>query len=429
MLGRELFVGVYARRCMDLDLSTRRRRFLEHRSVIEEFGTPLYVFFEDDVRRNYRELRTLLDEQYPDSEIHFAAKANFTVEILSVLEEEGCGAEAFANCELTATLEAGFDPEDILLTGMYRPQAELEQAMNAGVTHFLLDNAAEFERVAAAADATGTSPRVLLRGNPAMSVPTDPDIATATRESKFGLDIESGRAMAVAERIVENDRLTLAGVQLHIGSQIEHAEPYATAAREMLEFAATIRDQTGVEIDILDLGGGFPVPYDGDVPDTRAIIGAIGDAVRDTCRELDLSRPTLFLEPGRRLVGNAGALCGSVGLVKETPASTFVVLDAGTNAVSSYWPYPIYSLTEGPATETYDVAGPLCYTGDVVQEGVSLPVLEEGDVVVVDRIGAYSLASASNTNAEPKPAVVLVDENGVAEVVRERETCSDVLGL
>lgn len=414
---------------MDLDLSTRRERLLKHRSVIEEFGTPLYVFFEEDIRRNYRELRSALDEHYPDSEIHFAAKANFIVDVLSILQDEGCGAEAFANCELTATLEAGFDPEDILLTGMYRPQAEIERAMDEGVTHFLLDNAAEFERVAAAAENAGTRAHVLLRGNPAMEVPTDPDIATATRESKFGLDIESGRAMSVAERVVESEHLVLAGVQLHIGSQIEHAEPYAVAAQEMLEFAAAIRDKTDVEIDILDLGGGFPVPYDGSVPSTCEIVEDIGNAIRNKCQKLDFSMPTLFLEPGRRLVGNAGALCGSVGLVKETPASTFVILDAGTNAVSSYWPYPIYSLAESPTDETYDVAGPLCYTGDVIQKAVSLPVVQQGDVIVVDRIGAYSLGSASNTNAEPKPPVVIVNEDGTTDIARERETCNDVLDI
>lgn len=414
---------------MDLDLSTRRERLLKHRSVIEEFGTPLYVFFEEDIRRNYRELRSALDEHYPDSEIHFAAKANFIVDVLSILQDEGCGAEAFANCELTATLEAGFDPEDILLTGMYRPQAEIERAMDEGVTHFLLDNAAEFERVAAAAENAETRAHVLLRGNPAMEVPTDPDIATATRESKFGLDIESGRAMSVAERVVESEHLVLAGVQLHIGSQIEHAEPYAVAAREMLEFAAAIRNKTGVEIDILDLGGGFPVPYDGSVPSTCEIVEDIGNAIRNKCQKLDFPIPTLFLEPGRRLVGNAGALCGSVGLVKETPASTFVILDAGTNAVSSYWPYPIYSLAESPTDETYDVAGPLCYTGDVIQKAVSLPVVQQGDVIVVDRIGAYSLGSASNTNAEPKPPVVIVNEDGTTDIARERETCNDVLDI
>lgn len=414
---------------MDLDLATRRERLLNHRSAIEEFGTPLYVFFEADIRRNYRELRGALDEHYPDSEIHFAAKANFEVGVLSVLEDEGCGAEAFANCELTATLEAGFDPEDILLTGMYRPRAEIERAMNAGVTHLLLDNAAEFDRVDAAAEATGTSARVLLRGNPAMDVPTDPDIATATRESKFGLDIESGRAMSVAERVVASDHLTLAGIQLHVGSQVEHADPYVVAARDMVEFAAAIREETGVEIDVLDLGGGFPVPYEDAVPDTRGIVEMIGDAVRDACRDWELTPPTLFLEPGRRLVGNAGALCGRIGLIKETPASTFAVLDVGTNAVSSYWPYPIYALSERPAEETYDVAGPLCYTGDVIQEDVSLPTLEQGDVLAIDRIGAYSLGSASHTNAEPKPPVVLIDDDGRAEVLRARETCGDVLGL
>lgn len=413
---------------MDSDLEARRER-LRNQQVLAEYDTPVYVFYEADLRRNHQGLRSALDEHYPDSRIHFAVKANFNLGVQSVLRDAGCGAEAYARCELTAALEAGFDPDDVLLTGMSRHLADLERAMDAGVTDFLVDNADELSRIEAAAAATSTEPRVLLRGNPAMEVPTNPDIATATRESKFGLDVESGRANAVAREAAASEQVELAGVQLHIGSQIRETEPYAVAAREMLAFAADIRDEVGVEIDVLDLGGGFPVPYDEAVPETEDIVATIADAVDAATDEHDLARPTLFLEPGRRLVGNAGTLLGTVDLIKDTPASTFAVLDVGTNAVSSYWPYPIYALEPGDATETYDVAGPLCYTGDVIQEDVPLPSLEVGDVVAVDRIGAYSLASASHTNAEPKPPVLLVREDGTIDEVRARETCEDVLGL
>jgi len=413
---------------MDLDLATRRER-LGDLGLLEAYDTPLYAFFETDLRRNYRSLRGALDEHYPDSKVHFAVKANFNLGVLSVLRDAGCGAEAYASCELTAALEAGYDVDDVLVTGMFRRQADLERALEAGVTEFLLDNDAERERIAAAAAATGTTPRVLVRGNPAMEVPTHPDVATATRESKFGLDIESGRAMAVARRAADSEHMALAGVQLHIGSQVTGTEPYAVAAREMLAFAADVRAETGVDVEVLDLGGGFPVPYDEAVPGAEEIVATIDDAVTAACADHDIDRPTLYLEPGRRLVGNAGALLGSVGLLKETPASTFAVLDVGTNAVSAYWPYPIYALQGGEPTETYDVAGPLCYTGDVVQEDVALPPLREGDVVVVDRIGAYSLASSTHTNAEPKPPVVLVREDGTVDEVRARETCEDVFGL
>ena len=421
-----------------MDLSARKARLLDHReALVEAFETPLYAFFEADIRENYRTVRGALDDHYPDSVVHFAVKANYDPGVLSVLRDEGCHAEAYARCELTATQRAGFDPENVLLTGMNRRVEDIERALSLGVERFLVDNETELAKVreaAASAESTASTagtpvtPRVLIRGNPAMEVPTHPDVATATRESKFGLDIESGRALAAAEAAVDAEEVELSGVQLHVGSQIRGVEPYEVAAREMLAFAADVREATGVEIDVLDLGGGFPVPYDEDVPGTEAIVAAMAEAVRDAAAEHGLAEPTLFLEPGRRLVGNAGALVASVGVVKETPHAEFAVLDAGTNAVSSYWPYPIYAVSDAEPSREYHVAGPLCYSGDVIREDVRLPELERGDLLAVDRIGAYSLGSASHTNAEPKPPVVLVNESGEYDLLRERETCEDVLG-
>lgn len=412
-----------------MDLSVRRRRLREHASVlVDRYGSPLYVFFESDLRKNYRTLRRALDAHYPDSTVHFATKANYNLGVLSVLRDAGCHAEAYARCELSAIQAAGFDADDILLTGMNRRQADIESALGLGVERLLVDNATELERVVTAARATDTEPDVLVRANPAMAVPTSPEVATATRETKFGLDIESGRAMTATREAADADRVSLAGIQLHLGSQIRDPEPYAVAADAMCSFAANVRDELGVELEILDMGGGFPVPYDESVPETATIIETLATAVREACEEYGLAHPHLFLEPGRRLVGNAGTLLGTVGVVKETPYTSFAVLDAGTNAVSSYWPYPIYALPDRDGEREYHVAGPLCYSGDVIQEDVCLPTLERGDLVAVDRIGAYSLGSASHTNAEPKPPVVLVREDGTPNLVREGETCEDVLG-
>ncbi|WP_290812136.1 diaminopimelate decarboxylase [Halovivax sp.] len=411
-----------------MDIEARRARLRDRRAaVLEPFETPVFVFFEEDIRANYRTLRGALDDHYPDSAIHFAVKANYNPGVLSILRSEGCRAEVYASGELSAALEAGFDPSELLLTGMNRRSADVERALEVGVEHLLVDNATELERLIDTAEATGTTPKVLVRGNPAMEVPTHPEVATATRETKFGLDIESGRAMAVAERTVASDAVELAGVQLHIGSQIRSVEPYAVAAREMLSFAAEIRDDLGVEIDVLDLGGGFPVPYDEPVPPATEIVETIATTVRERVAAHALSHPTLFLEPGRRLVGNAGTLLGTVGVVKETPYASFAVLDVGTNAVSSYWPYPVYAVADGEPDRTYDVAGPLCYTGDVLSEDVALPELAAGDVIAIDRVGAYSLGSASHTNAQPKPPVVLAREDGGVDVIRRPETPADVL--
>ena len=412
-----------------MEISERKRRLqADAPALLGEYGSPLYVFYEHDLRENARTLRDALDAHYPDSTLHFAVKANYNLGVLSVLRDAGCHAEAYARCELTATKRAGFSSDQVLLTGMNRRPADIERALEWGVEYLLVDNATEAEQVASAAETTGTEPKVLIRGNPAMEVPTHPEVATATRESKFGLDIESGRAMGVARQVVESDHLRLAGVQLHVGSQIKGVEPYAVAARAMLRFAADVRDELGVTIDVLDLGGGFPVPYAEEVPASATIIERMAEAIREGCDTHDLPEPTLFLEPGRRLVGNAGTLLATVGVVKETPHATFAVLDAGTNTVSSYWPDPIYALADEPANSEYHVAGPLCYSGDVIAEDVALPDLARGDTIAVDRIGAYSLGSASHTNAEPKPPVVLVDESGTSELIRTRETCEDVLG-
>ncbi|KTG11460.1 diaminopimelate decarboxylase [Haloprofundus marisrubri] len=412
-----------------MDLSARAVRLQSYEDeLVKRYGTPSYVFFEEDIRQNYRDLRNSLNRHYPDSQIYFAVKSNFLLGVLSILRDEGCGAEAYARGELQAALTAGFNSEDILLTGLNRREADLEQAFETGVPRYLIDNTQELQRVATAAEHADTTADVLIRVNPAMEVPTHPEVATATRESKFGLDIASGKAMDVARDVCEQEMLNLVGVQLHVGSQVRGVEPYRVAARELIGFASRVQKETGTEISVLDLGGGFPVPYDESVVDSEEIIAAFSETIKSEVEEYGLSRPTVFVEPGRRLIGNAGTLVAEVGVIKATPETQFAVLDAGTNAVSSYWPYPIYSLTEGAATESYDVAGPLCYTGDVIQEDVSLPELSVGDKIAVDRIGAYSLGSASHTNAEPKPGVVLVREDGSLEELRPQETPKDVFG-
>jgi len=393
--------------------------------LVERYGSPLFVFDEQTLRENYRELRRELDDRYPDSHIHYAVKANYNLGLLSILQSEGCAAEVYGDCEMSGALQAGFEPGDLMLTGMNRRQQTIETALEHGVNRLLVDNATELEKVCDAADATGSRPGVLIRGNPAMEVPTNPDIATATRESKFGLDIASGHAMEVAKAAADATAVVLEGVHLHIGSQITSAEPYEIATREIVEFAAAIRDQTGVEIETVDMGGGFPVSYDETMPSPAVIVAQIATAIEDSCREHGLAEPTLLLEPGRRIVGSAGALLTTVGVIKETPYATFAVLDAGSTLLGD-WRYPIYTPVNEPETHSYDVAGPLCYTGDVIAEDVTLPELTMGDVVVVDRVGAYTLTGAGHTNAEPLPPAVLLDLDGEPHVIRKRETCEDV---
>jgi diaminopimelate decarboxylase len=391
--------------------------------IARALGTPLYVYSAASIRRAYR----ALDDAFAawPHRIHYAFKANSTKAIIRLLHELGSGADANSIGEIELALEAGFAPADIVFTGVGKSPEELERAVPLGLKAINAESAGELERINRIAEARGVQARVALRVNPDIDSLTHPHISTGQRHNKFGVPIEEARDLC--RRMAKLPGLRMVGLHAHLGSQIVVLDPLARSAEMLVELAGQLRED-GIAIEHLDLGGGLGISYDGvRVPTAAEFAGAILPA-------LGSSGLSLVLEPGRAIVGAAGALVARVVDVKASPGGPrFAVLDAGMTELIRPALYGAFHRIEpvvsrpGPALQ-YDVVGPVCESSDVFGQERRLPPLEVGDLLAVLDAGAYGSAMASTYNRRPLPAEVLVDE-GRWDVIRRRQTIADLVAL
>jgi diaminopimelate decarboxylase len=388
-----------------------------------DFGTPLVVYCEDTVRARAREVRAAI----PDATVAYGSKAFPNVAVLRVLAEEGVGADVASPGELAFALKAGLDGGQIVVHGNAKSDDELHAAANAGAT-VALDNEAEAERAAGA----GVS-RVLVRVTLGVEADTHEAIRTGHHGSKFGLPPDA------AARTIEAARglgLDVAGLHVHVGSQLADTAAHVETIRLLAAFAARCRDELGWTPGLVNAGGGFGVRHVPEEPEMPLgeLARAVSAAVRSAWAEHGLPEPRLALEPGRALVGQAGTTLYHVRTVKRLDDVTWAAVDGGTsdNPRPQLYGARYTALSairaDEPATETVSVAGLHCESGDVVIDDVALPPPRAGDLLAVPATGAYALAMSSNYNATPRPAAVLV-RDGRARVIRRRETIDDLLAL
>ncbi|KXB00049.1 hypothetical protein AKJ42_01860 [candidate division MSBL1 archaeon SCGC-AAA261C02] len=404
--------------------------------LAERFGTPLYVMDEQRIRENYQRFYQAFSKRWDNARVWYAYKANSNMAICKLLWDEGCGAEVSSICELKIALKIGVPGEDIIFNGNYKTVPELELAIKNGAL-INVDNLQELKVINDLSEKIGKEARIGFRVNPDVKAPTHPHIATGLRESKFGFDVESGKALEAYQIASEMERVKVEAIHSHIGSQILDPKPFGEQAEKMMNLVAQIRDEVGVEIGIVDMGGGLGIPYK---PDEEAL--SPDDMAEETTstmkkiiQEKDLSKPTLVLEPGRSIVADAGMLLGRVGYTKEREKTTdWVAIDAGMNALIRPVLYDAYhhilaaNKMNEKTSETYNVAGPLCESGDYLGKERKLPKVERGDLLAVLDVGAYGLAMSSQHTAQPRPAMVLVN-SGDVEIVRRREECKDLTRL
>jgi diaminopimelate decarboxylase len=392
-------------------------------SLARSAGTPLYVYSAAAIREAYRALDAAF-ASYPHT-IHYALKANSTLAIVGLLRELGSHADANSGGEIEVALRAGFTPEQIVFTGVGKTRDELVRAVGLQLKAINVESAGELDRIARIAEDRGARARVALRVNPDIDSQTHPYIATGLKESKFGVPIEL--AAALFREMASRPSLHLAGIHLHLGSQIVTLEPLRRAADAVVALARELCD-AGIRLEYLDLGGGLGISYDEQpVPSATDYAAVVLPAVRN-------SGLAVVLEPGRRLVGAAGALVASVVDTKQFPGSRrFVVLDAGMSELirpALYGAFhrivPVEPRT-GPL-EPCDIVGPVCESSDVFARDRMMPPLEPGDLVALLDAGAYGSAMASNYLRRPFPAEVLVDA-GRWRYARRRQTMEDMLKL
>jgi len=390
--------------------------------IAEEVGTPAYVYSTATLLRHARVFRSAL--RGLDVLPCYAVKAAGNLALLALLAKEGFGFDIVSGGELHRALRAGADPRRIVFSGVGKRADELQSALRAGILQFNCESEEELEQLAAVARGLRRRAAVAIRVNPEVDARTHPYIATALATSKFG--IPAARARAAFRMAARLRGLEIVGLACHIGSQIGKVRPFVEAARRMRELFVQLRAD-GHPLSRLDLGGGLGVPYgDGPAP---ASPQEYGRALVRALRGIDAR---VLVEPGRLLVANAGVLLTRVLVRKKGAAGRrFAVVDAGMNDLLRPALYSAYHEVEvvgrpRSGTELVDVVGPVCESADVLAPRRRLPPLGAGDLIVLRTAGAYGMSMASQYNARPRPAEVLVSGTQF-RVVRRRESLDDLL--
>ena len=397
--------------------------------LAEEHGTPLYVYDAETIRERARALRSAFAPRFPRLRLRYALKANTNLAIVRLLLAEGLAPEVVSEGEARAALLAGAKGRDVLFTSSSKSPSEIDFALRNDVL-LNVDNLDELGQVSAAATRLGTRARISFRLNPGVDPDTLHQINTGIPESKFGVHLDGGNARTAYETALRLPGVAVAGVHCHIGSQITDPAGYEETTRKMLAFARELKDDLGLTLSFVDLGGGFGIPFrDGETVMTPdALAAALKPIWEDGVARLGYE-PELWVEPGRYLVAEAGLLVVRVNSVKTTPVKTFVNVDAGFNTLLRPALYGaehrVRVVGKAGPPESLDVAGDVCETGDILAEGRLLPRPAAGDLVVFLDAGAYGFVMASEYNARPLPAELLVDGDDV-RVVRRRGTWEDL---
>jgi diaminopimelate decarboxylase len=386
-------------------------------------GTPVYVYSAALLRERYRAIDAAFGG-YPHT-LHYALKANSTLAISRLLRELGSAVDANSIWEIDVARKAGFEPQQIVFTGVGKSPEELERAVALGLKAINVESAGELDRLEAIATRLGRAARVAVRVNPDIDAKSHPHISTGLKINKFGVPLDAARALL--ETLKTRPALALVAIHVHVGSQITSIEPLRKAAALAADVSLELQGR-GFPLEYVDLGGGLGVSYDGSaVPSVEDYVAALVGEVRRT------SLP-IVVEPGRAIAAPAGALVARVIDVKpRTAASDFIIIDAGMTELMRPALYGAFHRIEpvaGPETGDchYEIVGPVCESTDVVGRDRMLPRLAAGDLVAIRDAGAYGAVMASNYNRRPLPPEVLVD-GGEWRVVRRRQTIEDQLTL
>ena len=399
--------------------------------LAKEFGTPAYIFDENEIRANLRAFKNSIDENYGGNGlVCYASKAFSCKEIYRICKQEGMGVDVVSGGELYTALSVGFPAENIVFHGNNKTPDELAMAVENGVGRIVVDNLTELEKLNEIAGNAGKVAGIMMRIKPGVDAHTHDFIKTGQIDSKFGFALETGEALETVKAALAMPNLKLRGLHCHIGSQIFDIDPFELAAEVMLNLYKQIKDETGVEFDELNLGGGFGIKYvDGDSPIPYGeYMKNVSAVVKAETEKLGLKMPFILIEPGRSVVGAAGLTVYTVGAVKEIPGiRTFVSVDGGMADNPRYALYQAdyQVICANKATEeknmTVTVAGKCCESGDLIQENTKIQTVEAGDILAVLSTGAYNYSMASNYNRIPKLPVIMVN-NGDARIVVKRET-------
>lgn len=386
--------------------------------IAGQFGTPCYVNDEQRIRENYRNLYKAFN-RYMDTTIHYACKANSSLAVLRILEQEGSGIDAVSIGEVRTCLKAGFTPDRIMYTGVFVSTEELKEVVETGVM-INLDSVSEMERLAEIKPGA----KISFRITPGIGSGHGEKVITGNKGAKFGIPKEK-----VVETYLRAQDLGLepVGIHAHIGSGGQSVEPFVEEA-EVLSGLINQLSEAGIDLEFVDIGGGIGVPYKPN--EDEMDLGEFASQVTDVF-QMDTDVKKLIIEPGRYIVCDACVLLTRCTDVKDTGVKKYIGVDAGFNTLIRPAMYDSYHYIQNGSkfgkacTGRYDIAGPLCESGDYLGHDRVMPDPDEGDVIVVYNAGAYGYSMSSNYNSRPLCAEVLVND-GKAELIRSKQDIEDL---
>ena len=394
--------------------------------LAKRFGTPLYVYSATAIRERYRVFDSAF-RNLPHT-ICYSVKANSNISILRLLAKLGCGFDVVSGGELERVLVVDRKAaKDVVFSGVGKTRGELTAALKAGILLFNVESESELAALADCAQRLRKNAPVALRVNPDVAAETHPYISTGLHQHKFGIPTRDARALCA--KTAGSKYLRVRGVSVHIGSQITDVAPFGEAMMRVAELVRTLRSD-GHPIEYVDAGGGLGIAYDKvHRSEFKEKVAAYARAISRPLRDLNVR---LLLEPGRAILGPAGALITSVIYRKANKGKQFLVVDAAMNDLIRPALYGAYHeivpvcFDSAAQREIVDAVGPVCETGDFLARGRELPTVKEGDLLAILDAGAYGMVLASNYNTRPRPAEVLVTGRSV-KAIRRREKISDLL--
>lgn len=392
--------------------------------LAKKYGTPLYVYSQTEIEAQWHIFSRLLPAPH---QACYAVKANSNLAVLQLLVQLGAGFDVVSGGEIARVLAAGGDPEKIVFSGVAKSAEEIRYALSVGVGQFNIESPSEIELINQIGETLGKQAAISIRVNPDVDAKTHPYISTGLEQNKFGISMED--ALACYKKAARLPYLKVEGAACHIGSQLTDIAPFLDAQNRMFDLIKLLANEN-IHLKHLDMGGGLGVAYQSEQPPQ------VADYIHALLTQLEAFNQknsfslSLYLEPGRSIVANAGILLTKVELLKTTKVKQFVVVDAGMNdllrpALYQAW-HRIENIQQGTSrpTQQVDIVGPVCETGDFLGQSRFIQA-EPGDILAVFSAGAYAFSMSSNYNSRPRAAEVLVQGNQ-SYLVRERETLADL---
>ncbi|WZL74463.1 diaminopimelate decarboxylase [Clostridiaceae bacterium 35-E11] len=403
--------------------------------LVKTYGTPLYVMSEEYIMDRCEEINKDFIRKYENTKAVYASKAFLTLEMCRIIEREGLGMDVVSGGELYTAIKAGFPMEKIIFHGNNKTLDEIEMAVKNDVGRFVVDNLYELDMLNHVAEILGKKVKILFRITPGVDSHTHKYISTGQIDSKFGIPLQENMINCGIEKALNASNIELMGFHFHVGSQLLDNTSHIKAVKILAKLMKDVKDQLGFITQELNTGGGFGIYYaEGDQPKPLCYFtDAIMDTLGEACDHYHLDRPTVIIEPGRWIVGEAGITLYTVGSIKSIPGvRTYVGIDGGMPdnprpaLYSAKYEAVVANKMDQPKNQLVTVAGKCCESGDILRYDLEVPELDHGDILAFRSTGAYNYSMASNYNKIPKPAVVMVNQ-GNHRVIVKRETYADLI--